>query len=164
MLRFSLPLLFAIPFSAFAGESLDPTGMPKEYKAGQSTRYAIWHDDHGWHLRYTTSSDSIQHFTGTIQVVGGRIRTITRRGTPAKGAKIGADAVPMKTTAPAYKFDMKINRGFEAGIDFTLDDKATALKFDLKVNGKSVPALIHIGANGVHPKEGTFELPAKPAK
>jgi hypothetical protein len=145
-------------------EEIDPAEKPKDYKAGQSTRYAIWRDDNGWHFRYTTSSDSVQHFSGAIRVVGGRMTSITPRGTPARGVKTGADAEPKKVTAPAYNFDMKINRGIEAGIDFTLDDKATALTFELKVNGKSVPALIYIGAKGTHPKEGTFQLPAKPQK
>jgi hypothetical protein len=161
MTRYSIAIVMATESPAFADDPIDATGKPKDYKAGLSTRYAIWRDDDGWHFRYTTASDSVQHFTGTIRVIGGRMTSITPRGTPAKGAKTGADAEPRKVTAPAYSFDMKINRGIEAGIDFTLDDKATALRFELKVNGKSVPALIYIGEKGAHPREATFELSAK---
>jgi hypothetical protein len=160
----SIAIILAAVSPAIADESIDSVGKPKDFNPGQSTRYAIWRDDNGWHFRYTTASDSVMHFTGTIRALGGRITSITPRGTPAKGVKTGADAEPKKVTAPAYNFDMKINRGIEAGIDFTLDDKATALKFELKVNGKSVPALIYIGAKGAHPKEGTFQLAAKPDK
>jgi hypothetical protein len=94
-------------------------------------------------------------------VVGGRFSTITPRDTPTKGVKTGPDAVPMKSTAPKYTINSKINRGIGGGIDFTLDDKATALKFDLKINGKDVPGQIYIGAKGTHPKESQFQLPAK---
>lgn len=138
-------------------EEIDAKGMPKDYKVGASTRYALWQDDDGWHFRYTTSSDSIVAFTGTIQPVGGRISSITPRGTPAKGVK----QETVKSTAPKYTFNLKINRGFEGGIDFTVDDKVTAIKFDLKVNGKDQPAQIYIGEKGTHPKESPFHLGAR---
>jgi len=141
-------------------EDIDAKGMPKDYKVGASTRYAIWQDDDGWHFRYTTSSDSIVAFTGTIQPVGGRISSITRRGTPAKGVS----EEKAKSTAPKYVFNLKINRGYEAGIDFTVDDKVTAIKFELKVNGKDVPAQVYIGEKGSHPKESPFHLAAKAGK
>jgi hypothetical protein len=78
-----------------------------------------------------------------------------------KGIKVG---IPVKTTAPAYKFTNKISSRYEVGIDFTLDDKATAVKFDLTINGKAVPILVYIGEKGSHPKAGVFQLPAKPGK
>ena len=141
-------------------EDIDAKGMPKDYKVGTSTRYALWEDDDGWHFRYTTSSDSIVPFTGTIQPVGGRFSSITRRGTPAKGVT----DEKAKSTAPKYLFNLKINRGYEAGIDFTVDNKVTAIKFELKFNGKDVPAQVYIGEKGMHPKESPFHLAAKATK
>lgn len=156
-------LALAIPILAdepkITLEAVDPTGKPKGYKPGLTSRYAIWHDDDGWHFRLTTATESLQTFDGTIRVIGGRMTTITPQGTGGTGSKVG---VPVKTTAPAYKFTTKINRGVEGGVDFTLDDKATALKFELTVNGKIVPTQIYLGAKGEHPKESTFHLPAKP--
>jgi len=145
-------------------EEIDPTGRPKDYKPGATTRYAIWYEDGTWHFRYTTGTEEVQTMTGTITVVDGRMSTIVRRGTPAKSVKTGADAPVEKTTAPAYKFNAKINQGIESGIDFTLDDKATALKFELKINGKEAPGKVFVGVKGSHPKSDTFYLPAKPGK
>jgi hypothetical protein len=138
-------------------EVIDPSGKPKDYKAGQSSCYAIWNDADGWHFRYTTVSDDVVTFVASIEVVSGRFSTITPRGTPTKGV----DQSPKKSTAPKYTFNSKINRGIEGGIDFTLDDKATALKFDLKINGKDVPRQVYIGEKGTHPKESPFQLPSK---
>jgi len=145
-------------------EDIDPAGKPRDYKPGATTRYAIWYDDGAWHFRYTTGNEDVQTMTGTVTVIGGRMSSIVRRGTPAKGVKTGADAPVEKTTAPAYKFNAKINQGIESGIDFTLDDKATALKFELKINGKDVAGKIFVGAKGAHPKSDTFYLPANPGK
>jgi hypothetical protein len=145
-------------------EEIDLSGKPKDYKAGATTRYAIWHEDGTWHFRYTTGNEDLQSMTGTITVVGGRMSTIVRRGTPAKGVKTGADATVETTTAPSYKFNAKINQGIEGGIDFTLDDKATALKFELKINSKEVPSKVFVGSKGAHPKSDTFYLPAHPKK
>jgi hypothetical protein len=145
-------------------EAIDPVGKPKDYKPGATTRYAIWYEDGTWHFRYTTGNEDAQSLTGTITVVGGRMSTIVRRGTPAKGVKTGADAPVEKSTAPAYKFNAKINQGIEGGIDFTLDDKATALKFELKINGKEAPSKVFVGATGAHPKSDLFYLSAKPGK
>lgn len=145
-------------------EDVDPVGKPKDYRPGVTTRYAIWYDDGTWHFRYTTGNEDVQSFTGTIAVVGGRMSTIVARGTPAKGVKTGADAPVEKTAIRAYKVNAKINQGIESGIDFTLDDMATALKFELKINGKEVPAKVFVGTKGAHPKSGTFYLPAKPGK
>lgn len=138
-------------------QGIDPTGKPKDYKPGLSSRYVIWQDADGWHFRYTTSSDDVVAFVASIEVVGGRFSTITPRGTPTKGV----EQSPKKSTAPKYTFNSKINRGIEGGIDFTLDDKATAVKFDLKINGKDVPGQVYIGAKGAHPKESSFQLPVK---
>jgi len=145
-------------------EDIDPTGKPKDYRPGATTRYAIWYDDGTWHFRYTTGNEDVQSFTGTITVVRGRMSTIVARGTPAKDVKTGADAPVEKTTVRACKVNAKINQGIESGIDFTLDEKATALKFELKVNGREVPAKVFLGAKGAHPKSDTFYLPAKPGK
>jgi len=145
-------------------EDIDPVGKPKDYKPGATTRYAIWYEDGTWRFRYTTGNEDVQSMTGTITVVSGRMSTIIRRGTPAKGVKTGPDAPVEKTTAPSYKFNAKINQGIESGIDFTLDDKATALKFELKINGKEVTGKVFLGSKSAHPKWDTFYLPAKPGK
>jgi hypothetical protein len=140
-------------------EDIDPTGKPKDYKAGLSTRYALWQDADGWHFRMTTTSEDKMAFTGSISAVGGRILKIATRTMVGKEAT-GPDGVK-NGTFPAYNFSVKINQGVEHQVDFTLDDKTTSIKCDFKVNGRVLPSQIYIGAKGSHPKAATFNLAAK---
>ena len=55
-------------------------------------------------------------------------------------------------------------KGSESGFDLKLDGDATAIKFHLKVDDKEDADPILIGSKGAHPKEATFEFPAKPGK
>ncbi len=51
-----LVLSLAGPAAAQKGKAgLDPRGEPKGFHRGQTVRYALWHDPHGWHLRTTTA-------------------------------------------------------------------------------------------------------------
>jgi len=141
-------------------ENIDPKGMPEDYKPGSSSRYAIWKDAEGWHFRFTTSSQKEQAFKASIGVVGGNMVTFTTRGQTATGKELENDG-PQKYNLPGYQFDLPLKRRMEHGIDFTLDDKAKALKFDLKINGQDLPEQIYIGAKGAHPKKATFHLAVK---
>src|SRR5688572_10427825 len=53
-------------------EEVDPKGMPSGYKAGLSSRYVIWYDNAGWHLRVTTASP-LTDFQGKIEAIDGKI-------------------------------------------------------------------------------------------
>jgi hypothetical protein len=158
-----LAFVLATP-SAFGdepkAEDVNSMGKPKDYKVGASTRYALWQDAEGWHFRMTTASEVSVAFTGTIRVVGGRISTITSRGSRPKDDKTEPEV--KKGAFPAYNFSVKIPDRYEGGIDFTLDDKATALQCEFKLNGKEVsPKQIYLGAKGEHPQAGTFRLAVK---
>src|SRR5262245_13671040 len=58
-------------------ESVDPTGKPKGYKAGVSARFAIWHEAGVWHVRTTTGPKDRATFSGTVEVVGGKMVSLT---------------------------------------------------------------------------------------
>ena len=52
------------------GAALDPRGKPMGFHTGDTVRYAIWHNENGWHLRTTTAKR--EHvFRGHIRVEGG---------------------------------------------------------------------------------------------
>ena len=43
---------------------MEENGEPKGFRRGDSERYAVWHDQNGWHLRTTTAKVEHQHRTG----------------------------------------------------------------------------------------------------
>src|SRR6476660_2995840 len=61
---------------AVADEDIDPQGRPKNYKAGQSTRYAIWHEGDTWHFRTTPGPKDGHTLSGTIHGVGGKMTSL----------------------------------------------------------------------------------------
>jgi hypothetical protein len=91
--------------------------------------------------------------------VDGKISSISFL--PSQGKKAGP---ALKTSTAKFNLTERINRGLEGGLDFKLDDSATGIKFELKIDGKATPETIFIGAKGGHPKAGVFSLPAKPAR
>jgi len=143
-------------------DEVDPKGMPSGFKAGLSTRFVVWHDNDGWHIRVTTSSASAK-FTAKIEPVDGKIVSMKLVSSTASGKK-GADLPPLKTQSKSIDMSNEIVKGSVNGYDFKLEDSATVIKFDLKVNDKEAPELIFIGAKGVHPKGSVVVLPAKPGK
>jgi hypothetical protein len=140
----------------------DPKGKPT-YKAG-SGKYAIWHDDAGWHFRASSAKDG-QVFTGKIAAVDGEFNQMKNYSTMA-GVKSN-DPPPKWMDMKSKEFSVKftLRKGSESGFDLKLNGDATAIKFvDLQIDGKPVTEAILIGSKGVHPAEATFELPAKPGK
>lgn len=139
-------------------DEVDPKGMPSGYKPGLSARYVIWYDTDGWHIRVTTSA-ALTKFMGTVEPVDGKIISMK-----LVSGKKGADLPPLDTKSKSISLSNELGKGLQSGYDFKLEDSATAIKFDLKINDKESPELIFIGANGVHPKGSAILLPAKPGK
>ena len=158
-------ILFAVLVTAPAAfadsppEVIDAKGKPKDFKPGLSPRYAIWYDDAGWHFHATTNTAGATEFTGRIDVVGGKI-SIDLKDRKAKGP------APKKGAEPkGYDYSFKVDRGAENATRFRPDADVTALKFDLKINGKAAdPEAIFVGAKGEHPKAATFTLTVPPGK
>lgn len=142
-------------------EEVDPKGMPTGYKVGLSSRYVIWYDAAGWHLRVTTAS-ALTDFKGKIEAIDGKI--VSMKLISGTGTKKGDISPEFKTESKSIELSNKISKGIQSGYDFKLDDKATGIKFDLQVDGKEQAAMIFIGAKGVHPKGSVVVFPAKPGK
>ena len=158
-------LLLAAGTDARADDKGDPNPRGKPtYRVG-SGKYAVWFDDAGWHFRATADKDG-QVFTGKIAAVDGEFVAMKNYSTMA-GAKKGKEPPAKLEKIKSKEFSVKftLRKGSESGFDLKLDDAATGIKFvELQIDGKDVPEAILIGSKGSHPKEVTFELPAKPGK
>lgn len=145
-------------------ESVDPKGKPKDYKPGLTTRYAIWHDGDTWHFRTTTSKDT-KVFSGTMEIIGGKMVDL-KPVSADKGNKKNKKNLDYASWNPdGTQFTFSFTTGTaQDGFDMKVSDKATAIKFVLKVEGKEMADHIFIGAKNGHPKGASFYLPAHPGK
>jgi hypothetical protein len=137
---------------------LDPNGKPKGFHKGESERYAIWHDKHGWHLRTTTAKFE-HHFKGHIRVEGGHFTKIHSFDLEKTGKL--ADYWTVGPKRHEVHFDSKTDRGID-GIDFHVSKGATFLHFDLHIDGKAHDHRVFIGHRGEHPRHNPFKLVAHP--
>jgi len=144
-------------------EDLSPVGKPEGFKKGLSSRYALWFDDDGWHVRTTSGEKGPHAFTGMIEVIGGKMTGMTIVGIEAAKKK-EADTGTWNPQKTVFKFALKTGAGHSDGFDLKVTDKSTALKFTLTAGGDEAPAKVFIGARGAHPKAATFYLPARPEK
>jgi hypothetical protein len=144
--------------SAEPGGGIDPNGEPKGFKAGDSERYAVWHNKKGWHLRTTTAKEE-HNFSGKIVVEGGTVETIEPHDLEQKGKL--ADWWKLGPKKHEIAFDFKTDRGID-GINFTVSKDAKVIHFNLHIDGKHHAGKIYIGREGHHPESDPFDLPAHP--
>jgi hypothetical protein len=144
-------------------EDLSPVGKPESFKRGQPSRYAVWFDDDGWHVRTTSGEKGPHAFAGMIEIIGGKMTSMTIVGIEATKKK-EADTGTWNAQKTMFKFNLKTGAGHTDGFDLKVSDKSTALKFTLTSGGDETPAKVFIGAKGAHPKAATFYLPARPEK
>jgi hypothetical protein len=153
-----------IPASA-ADEDVDPNGRPKGFRTGLSSRYAVWHDAGVWHLRTTSADKDSHNFSGTIQVVGGKMTSLKPVSVEKGGkSKKNLDYGAWNSAGTLFTFSFTTGKNGHDGFDLQVSDKATELKFVFKVDGREVPEKIFLGAKNVHPTSATFSLPAHPGK
>ena len=146
--------------SAGAGEKFRVTGKPEDYKAGDTYRYAVWHDDDGWHMRTTTAKKE-HHFKGAITVKGGKIIEVKL----VKGDR--KDRFVLGPEKHNLIFDFTTDEG-EDGLDFRCGKEADSIEWNLEIGGedkgpvKKQPGRIFIGKKGEHPDEVPFTTTAHP--
>jgi hypothetical protein len=171
--RFAFPALLAVVLTtaAFAEEpkykleDLSPVGKPEGFKAGQSTRYAVWHEDGVWHVRSTSGAKGPHSFQGTLEIIGGKMTSLQPVGVEGKGSKKKeADTGTWNPQGTVFRFTLHTGKGHTDGFDLKVTDKATAIKFTLTAGGDEAPGKVFIGAKGEHPKAAVFYLPAHPGK
>lgn len=142
-------------------EDVNPAGKPEGFKAGQSERYAVWHDADGWHVRTTAGAKGVHAFKGTLEIAGGKMVSLQPVAVEGKGAK-RPDVGTWNPQGTVFEFTLNTSKGHTDGFDLKVSEHATAIKFSLTVGGEEAPKKVFIGAKGEHPKASAFYLPAHP--
>jgi hypothetical protein len=183
--RFCLALLVIFVVTLVAPSALavddaklDPTGRPKEFKAGKKTVCAVWVENGVWYVRATANQDKgKQIIEGTVTVQKGRIVKGELEGTEEakKPAKYGKNRKRERIARRNEKDDDDItvhkdkagfdfhftNRGHSDGVKFTVSDKAESVTFHISIGGDDNPKQVLIGADGTRPDRATFTLPVQ---
>ena len=155
------PMAAAVAEDEAAVIKVNPVGEPKELGAGEGIRYFLWYDAAGWHLR-TDSGGRKHDFTGLIKVAGGKVTRIANFGnleTGKKKKKMDLGILSKDKTEITFKFTTSKRHD---GFDFQVDDAASAIKFQLMIDGGAKPGRVLIGASGQPAPEEVFALPARP--
>ena len=122
-------------------------GRPAGLDAGDHGIF-LWHDRDGWHLRITHANDNARLYTGSIVTDG----TLTAQ--PVKLERDDVSKIGPNDHTLGFAF---VNYGGIDGIDFQTSC-AQFLRFNFKVDGASLPAAVHVGADGHHPADLPFTV------
>src|SRR5262249_28097532 len=112
---------------------------------GALEAFWIWREGGAWHLRTTTKAN-MHKFTGWVATEG--LSSVT-----ASKLEV-ADKVHVQNKMMHFEFT---TAGHEDGLDFKTgaDD---CVRFQLRVDEKPEPNLIHIGLSAMHPAKAHFKL------
>lgn len=165
--------------------NVNPVGVPKDFKKSDKNAIAVWYENGYWNIKVASKFDEKKDkkdkdkkgkdkgkdkekantlFSGSVRVVNGLITdgNLPRVDTAKKAAS--ADWVfPQYNARGCTGFDFRWNTfAFRDSINFAVSKEATAVTFSLQIEGSQRPKLIMIGADGQHPKDANFSLPAHP--
>ena len=136
-------------------------GEPPALSKGNAIRYFLWYDAAGWHLQ-TDTAGKAHEFTGLIDVVGGKVTSISDFENLEAGKKKKKSDVGMVNQAKnqiTFKFTTSKKRD---GFDFQVDDSAKQIRLKLLIDGKASPDRVVIGAAGQPAPTEVLLLPAHP--
>jgi hypothetical protein len=142
------------------GEPLNPQGRFSDDLTGQPSRYYVWRDVEGWHLRTASQRNRLSKFMGSIVLHGGTFSKLRPVGLERRGG--GADDWTVAEDRSQVEFEIQTTSSFD-GFDFTVSDDAY-ITFDLTIGNRKYPKRIFIGRDGQHPAETKFTLPAADAE
>lgn len=154
------------------------------FKEGSDMGYFVWREGDTWKVRWTTTG-AMRHFTGHVSAEGGELKSLKRidveserkiirpghaprvvvgrrgrvyrrGGTPAVVATREQDHIE-KDGDRRINFDAKTDDDID-GFDFKVDERVTALRFNLAINGKTMPSKIETGRDNQHPPTAPFEV------
>lgn len=140
---------------------INPAGKPKGIAKAKAPHFYLWHDADGWHLQ--THTPQQQHtFTGTINVVGGKVTKITDfENLESRRRRKAADLGHLNKAENQITFQFE-TKGGRDGFDFQVGKSAKEIRFQLQIDGESLTERIHIGADSQHAPSEEFSLPAHP--
>jgi hypothetical protein len=172
---FALALLAAVlPFTPSAqGPALAEFDGRPVFSEGVNLGYYIWRDGNAWHMRWTTKGQ-LRHFAGAVTADGGELKSLKRvdveserrvlypgRGPhvvvgPRGHAHMAPGRAPVVVSRDQDKiekdgdnrivFSAKTNDDID-GFDFKVDERVTALRFVLQIDGAPRPNLVELGQN-----------------
>jgi hypothetical protein len=121
--------------------------------SGPSPYFWLFHDDAGWHLRWSgPAGDKKRVFTGLVQVTGARISTVKPAGMTGGDDSVGR----LDLSRAMFKSE---SAGTVEGIDFKVGDGAGSLYLELFVDYEVIgPGSIRLGASGAQPVDVTPAL------
>jgi len=132
-------------------------GRPEGKELNVSSRYYLWHDGDGWHIRSCCKDGYYATFQGEIEVKGGTFEKLRTIELEAKGKH--PDAWQLSEDRTKLKFIIN-SSDHPDGFDFTVKGKDATAVFDLKIGNKAQPKRIYIGHDNLHPPTAYFEFPA----
>ena len=116
---------------------------------GQARGYFLWHDEGGWHVRWTTRGQR-HNFSGKLKC-DGAFDSFTPISTER------GDHIKMANRA-AITFNTSTTSGTD-GFDFRLTRPTSHVTFDLYLDGQRIyPAEIFLGSSMAHPPGNPFTL------
>jgi hypothetical protein len=143
------------------------------FSEGADLGYYLWKEDDTWRVRWTTKG-VMRHFAGSVSAEGGNLKSLKRvdveterkvlyPGRPGHvfvGPRGRLHATPGRAPVVVSRDQDKIEKDgdnrivFTArtnddidGFDFKTDDKVTALRFVLEIDGRQLPNLVEFGRN-----------------
>lgn len=124
------------------------SGKPN-FAPGESKGYFIWRDPQGWHIRWATK--------GQQRVYSGSI-TSDAPFTACEGTAQGHDDAVALAAPHLIRFESRSSGGVK-GLDFSLEERATKLSFDLQMDGAPVePEWVRLGYRGNRPPGVPFTV------
>jgi len=133
-------------------------GRPLGKELDVSSRYYVWSDPDGWHIRSACKSGYFAGFQGEITAINGTFEKIRPIALEAKGAH--PDSWSLNPERNTLKFAMHTGDRPD-GFDFTIKGKDASVTFDLKIGNKERAKQIYIGHDNLHPPKAFFEFPAR---
>lgn len=112
---------------------------------GEGPAFFVYHDDQGWHVRWTGGKDGKERaFTGIINVPGGRIARIMPR---MAGGNDSLNRVDQ--TRAFFKSE---TGGAVEGMDFRVEGDAGSIYLELFIDYDVLsPKSVHLGRDRAHP-------------
>lgn len=132
------------PAPRFAFEGAPPIGP------GTVRGYYVWHDDSGWHVRWTTKG--VRHrFSGTLKCKGE-----FREFVPVSADR--RDWISVEGDRRRATFDTITGAG-QDGFDFRLTPHTRRVTFELRIDGQKIyPGEIFLGSSMSNPGSNPFTL------
>ena len=133
---------YAMPKAAFQGK-------PTSFKKGSVRGAAVWHDNNGQHIRFTTKG-KLHRFHGKI-CASGKIKKMNTFRIE------NSDSIKLGSKGKCIYFNFKTKDHID-GFDFRAPT-GQKIFYTIKIDGRKLSRKhIWLGKQGSHPRDNTFTL------